>query len=102
VRKQTRSWSRGKRFESARRLSYCADLQGKRRSTPKFRHGIGAAVLQPILQRSFYGSGCPVLKGWVIDFWVTFSGVILIVRRYIRERPTSLEGRSERWCKKLR
>src|SRR5215204_6585980 len=80
----------GRRFESARRLSYCADLQGKRRSTPKLRHGIRATVLQPILQRSFYGSGCPVLKGWVIDFWVTFSGVILIVRRYIRERPTSL------------
>ena len=82
----------GQRVESARRLSYCADLQGIRRSTPKFRHGIGAAILQ----RSFYGSGCPVLKGWVIDLWVTFSGVILIVRRYIRELPTSLEGRSER------
>ena len=70
----------GQRFESAGRLSVYADLQVKRRSSPKFRHGIGAAVLQPILQRSLrLGLSCS--EGWVIDFWVTFSGVILIVRR---------------------
>jgi len=38
----------------------------------------------------------------MIDFWVTFSGVILIVKRFVRERSRSLEARYERWYKKGR
>ena len=38
----------------------------------------------------------------MIDFWVTLSAVILIVKRFIRERSRSLEARCKRWCKKGR
>src|SRR5215207_11775070 len=47
----------GKRFESARRLSFCADLQVKHRASLRPWHRVGADLLQPGANRK-YTSKC--------------------------------------------